>query len=783
MRLESLALKGLLCFTDPLTLDLRDVPPGVIAITGENGAGKTTLLEAAFAALHRSWPSRDGALVDYALGRDSFLDVAFTIDGKGAFRARVNLDGVKRASDAVLEAISADGTRVALTDGKVSTYQAVIDRDFPSKALLLAGALSAQNKRGNVIGMKPAEGKKLFAELLGLAHYETMSQTAKTIAAAVAQAIDRLTAVRALFARDSGDDVAQTLDRIAQDLQVDGVAAETRQRELRAAIAQLEGRLAQVQEQVAAYAAASQRVMTLERELAGRQIEQQATARSRESVAQACIGEQQRILQKRDADIADVDKRLAGNQQILGRADAIRAAAAAVKAIDAQLRVARTARDEDIAAIATAMTAVRDAERSVDHISQQIRDLAAARQASALLTTVPCGGREPYAACQFLTNARAAQQRIADLERVVATEPSRRARLADAIAAHDRAVRVEQDGRQSIAALESDRTAQQHTAAYAEPLAAAEARILELTAARQQMLDTAAHTVADAQARADARLRELTAHATALEQTSARLVSELDTARGDLATTEHGNARALVLQEELRGARGEWDVTTAELARIRAARADLTRRRTELLTKRAQLADVDDRLTRLQTEQLAWAWLAKALGKDGLQVLEIDGAGPTVSLLTNQLLAACDLGRFTVELVTQAAKIDGSELKEDFRVQVFDNERGGTRTVADLSGGEQVIVSEALRNAIAIYVNQRSPMAIRTAWRDETTGALDPLNADRYLAMLRKVHQLGGLHHLFFVTHNAAIAAQADAQIRVADGTATLVFPPFSEAA
>jgi exonuclease SbcC len=121
---------------------------------------------------------------------------------------------------------------------------------------------------------------------------------------------------------------------------------------------------------------------------------------------------------------------------------------------------------------------------------------------------------------------------------------------------------------------------------------------------------------------------------------------------------------------------------------------------------------------------------------------------------------------------------------DDFTIHVFDNLRGGDpRDLADLSGGEQVIVAEALMNAIAVYVNTRSPVPVRTCWRDETTGALDPENATRYLAMLRKVQELGGFHHVLFVTHNADAARQADAQIQVADGQAVIVRPPFVEAA
>src|SRR5579862_905735 len=105
MRLDRLALKGLSsAFPDAVDLELRDLPPGLVALTGPNGHGKTMLLEATPGALYRQLPAREGKdPVLYAVGRDSFINEEFSIDGVGTFRARLNLDGPKRSSDAVLE--------------------------------------------------------------------------------------------------------------------------------------------------------------------------------------------------------------------------------------------------------------------------------------------------------------------------------------------------------------------------------------------------------------------------------------------------------------------------------------------------------------------------------------------------------------------------------------------------------------------------------------------------------------------------------------------------------
>jgi DNA repair protein SbcC/Rad50 len=193
-------------------------------------------------------------------------------------------------------------------------------------------------------------------------------------------------------------------------------------------------------------------------------------------------------------------------------------------------------------------------------------------------------------------------------------------------------------------------------------------------------------------------------------------------------------------------------------------------------------------LTHLQTDLIEWTLLSKALGRDGLQTIETDEAGPAVSALTNDLLASCYGLRFTIELVTQEPKLskgkDGATMKDVFEVKVMDARDGGAvRDLGDLSGGERVIIEEALKSAIALLVNRRNVQPMRTCWRDETTGALNAENALRYMTMLRKVHEIGGFHQTIFISHNPDAYNLADAQVVFADGGVETRCPPYAEAA
>jgi DNA repair protein SbcC/Rad50 len=78
-------------------------------------------------------------------------------------------------------------------------------------------------------------------------------------------------------------------------------------------------------------------------------------------------------------------------------------------------------------------------------------------------------------------------------------------------------------------------------------------------------------------------------------------------------------------------------------------------------------------------------------------------------------------------------------------VEVRNKNLDGTCLVDELSGGQFVLVNEAVNLGIAIY-NMRQGEGIRyeTLFRDETVGALDAANSKEYVRMLRRAMDLGG---------------------------------------
>jgi exonuclease SbcC len=192
--------------------------------------------------------------------------------------------------------------------------------------------------------------------------------------------------------------------------------------------------------------------------------------------------------------------------------------------------------------------------------------------------------------------------------------------------------------------------------------------------------------------------------------------------------------------------------------------------------RRDALGDPATELGRLISDERAlaqrvadWTLLERACGRDGVQALEIDAAGPTVTALANDLLSSCFSGRFQLAIETTARSKDGKKQKEVFDVRILDGALGRTEGTLG-SGGEMVLLDEALRLALALFNAAKSGFRCETLWRDETAGQLSPANAQQYVTMLRRAMAVGGFHQCLFISHAPEVWEQADARLFVEGG-------------
>lgn len=453
-----------------------------------------------------------------------------------------------------------------------------------------------------------------------------------------------------------------------------------------------------------------------------------------------------------------------------------------------------------------------------------------------LLAGVPCKGaagvRVPSSpgdvdcgACQFLQDARtaagqleavrleleAAEATALELAQVYALAQELRGRVGELEGEREAARRALQDLERLEAEAARLRDRLERRGDLDQELEALNARGVELTTAtvpeleRRQADATAAVERVDAEGRKirqdlDHRLQGAAERARALDVAAARLPErrqELEGAQEDRRRAGNALADLQVPEEPREASQRVYDLEAADrvardlvvsaqasLAQLRESLGHARGRLDELGDLEARAEALDQARTDLGRRRAGFRELERACGKTGIQVLEIDAAGPTVSALCNDLLAATFGGRFAVRLDTTREGGRG-KIRETFDLVVLDGNRkgraedsaGDTRKaearerlaadVSELSKGEKVLVDEALKLAIAMFHAQRHGAQVLTLWRDECDTGLDPENRRRYPAMLRRALAIGGFRRLYFVSHDPDVQAQADAVLRV----------------
>jgi DNA repair protein SbcC/Rad50 len=81
------------------------------------------------------------------------------------------------------------------------------------------------------------------------------------------------------------------------------------------------------------------------------------------------------------------------------------------------------------------------------------------------------------------------------------------------------------------------------------------------------------------------------------------------------------------------------------------------------------------------------------------------------------------------------------------------------------TSGERVWINECLVRAVALYLAQHTDRRYETLFCDEADGPLDPERKRMFMAMKRRVLELGGYTREIFVSQTPQLTAMADVVI------------------
>lgn len=814
--------KGLGEFRDEIFVDFDALGGTLVGLWGTNGAGKSTFAEFLPMGMYRQGPTRGrrGKIGTLANSRDSFLEVGIT-NGK-----KLILHHTFDCNTGGTEAAVWDENRKPLwRDTKITTFKKWRERNLPLKSLFYAGPFAAQKGRHHhstensdgqtLVDLKPTGRKTLLLRALGIEYYKAMTS--------IASARANLAKSTADTARTKLEEIIRGGDPAAAEaaLQSAELAAATANRELdnaKAALATLVLEITAATELQRRQQLNESRRLELEAQLTRlsetitdvttRRSNNEAVLSQRDSINAAVARDQilpAEIATKReaekaaqtaslcaDAELLNLQSRLAAANTALTTAQArvtratfdetlrasIESAVATLEASEAQLKSDETELDSlETFVVGLRQTRLMSIEERVTNLRQGLGTIAAgAAEPQTIATETLRSDDDTVTANNELADAlQLSEEKLNETRAAVSTLKAevvrtrllaaRRSELTAADAERDAAESDAASARATVNSLTSEVAAASSNATAlktAYELCTAERATLEHERTSLAQLTKLAPQLAQA----DTRITELTRQ---LDQ----LTPEADTLIGDLLLLRPPAPPIDIPSRVAADALVELKSKEAETAagEIVAARTKL-----ELVNaSQNRIAELKGEVAAADELHADWARLAADLGPNGLQAMEISAAEPEFNVLLNDLLERCSGSRWRIRFETTRLSHDGKDEIEDCPIIVTDNEKGREDEIETYSGGERVVLEEAISLALTVLSCQHSGAEGSTLVRDETGPALADEFGPMYITMLRRAAEITKASKVIFVSHSRELQQLADVGLLFEKGTVRVV--------
>lgn len=785
MRPRSLRLKGFLGIkaglgVDDITLDLSNLPPGIVVLSGPNGSGKSTIIDSL--TPYRLMPYRAGATYSPAAFSyyeqcfgDAIKDFEFEIEGQ-VYRSLIVIDVESRKQEAYL--YRKDGEEWATMpgiDGKVNSYDKAVENLVGSPQLFFTSIFRCQNARA-LADYSKGDIKALFVELLNIDHLKLISEKARRIKQDLAGRAETLLFERRRLSDNVGtkpekvkevDESKETIARAVELIDTLATEAAVVQDEINTCDATLIVYLKSLEEQAALKKLAQSKLDKAS------EVRQQRDRRIREYKGKELV-----LLDKREktsmliAALPGLRKKVKERSELEETGRRLRET---IQEIEDRYNTLLA----DLSRFTSHQAAVAEKEKSLQGmrmkrdfaIKQGERNLADAQKAASKLETVPCS-LDMAQQCRFVADAVKAREMIPELEEALAV--AQKTDGSDAVLVSEieklRAFLSDQESvRADVAEVKNrlDEARNKLRRIDAEAMASAQsADALARAELAEASLPDIAQQLADLSAEKEATLAGLTTQIIDIENEASDLFARAKSIPSD----QEAKRQRAALAADLERIQGEIEATASRerLARETLGAAQEAVRSIEKAEE--QPATVTAGITYLNDEISHWTTLEKAFGDNGIIALQLDDAGPQITSMANEILKEYG-GRFAVKLETQVAKADNKGMKEVFDILVIDGGTNETKSIRRMSGGERTWIEDSLTKAISLYSATASGRRFEVTYTDESDGALDPLKKREFFAAKRKAMELGGYRNEICITQTAELANMADAVITLENGS------------
>jgi len=218
----------------------------------------------------------------------------------------------------------------------------------------------------------------------------------------------------------------------------------------------------------------------------------------------------------------------------------------------------------------------------------------------------------------------------------------------------------------------------------------------------------------------------------------------------------------------------KWSITEAENA-IKEADRLITQSESEIKNlrskleenagRKAKIAELEKVNGKITADISEWKAVEAAFAPKGISAMELSMVAPIVSRKANSLLKIYGT-RFSVEIVTR--DLDSkNNLAERFRIFVHDSKASDVKLLTDLSGGQAVWATTAIREAIADLSSERSGRSFLWSMLDEADGALDHDTVSVFYDLMNK--SADGKKKVISVSHSPAAKEVVDNNISITD--------------